>query len=104
MPLAGFEPTVSAGEQPQTYALDCTATETSCSKNYCLLNSLKVQGGRGLSAPCVPLKSILPAPQSECVLANIKPYFLQQECTQFKAVRHAACSQKTHTRIFYVPV
>jgi len=26
MPLAGFEPTISAGEWPQTYALDCAAT------------------------------------------------------------------------------
>ena len=28
MPPAGFEPTISAGERPQTYALDRTATET----------------------------------------------------------------------------
>ena len=28
MPPAGFEPTVSAGERPQTYALDRTATGT----------------------------------------------------------------------------
>ena len=28
MPLAEFEPTISAGERPQTYALDRTATET----------------------------------------------------------------------------
>jgi len=26
MPLAGFEPTVSAGERPQTYALDRATT------------------------------------------------------------------------------
>jgi len=26
MPLARFEPTLSAGELPQTYALDCVAT------------------------------------------------------------------------------
>jgi hypothetical protein len=26
MTLAGFEPTISAGERPQTYALDCSAT------------------------------------------------------------------------------
>jgi hypothetical protein len=58
MPPAGLETTVSAGEQPQTYALDCIATGTSCSN--CLLNSLKVQGGRGLAAPYVPLKFILP--------------------------------------------
>ena len=28
MPPAGFEPTVSAGERPQTYALDREATGT----------------------------------------------------------------------------
>ena len=28
MPPAGFEPTISAGERPQTYALDRTATGT----------------------------------------------------------------------------
>ena len=29
MPLVGFEPTISAGERPQTYALDRAATGTS---------------------------------------------------------------------------
>ena len=28
MTLVGFEPTISAGEQPQTYALDRAVTET----------------------------------------------------------------------------
>jgi hypothetical protein len=28
MPPAGFEPTISAGERPHTYSLDCSATET----------------------------------------------------------------------------
>ena len=28
MPVVGFEPTVSAGERPQTYALDRAATGT----------------------------------------------------------------------------
>ena len=28
MPLVGFEPTISVGERPQTYALDRTATGT----------------------------------------------------------------------------
>ena len=28
MPPLGFEPTISAGERPQTYALDRAATET----------------------------------------------------------------------------
>jgi hypothetical protein len=30
MPLVGFEPTISTGEQPQTYALDRAATGTGC--------------------------------------------------------------------------
>jgi hypothetical protein len=28
MPPVGFEPTISAGERPKTYALDCAATGT----------------------------------------------------------------------------
>jgi hypothetical protein len=28
MPPAGFEPKISAGERPHTYALECAATET----------------------------------------------------------------------------
>ena len=28
MPPVGFEPTISGGERPQTYALDCAATGT----------------------------------------------------------------------------
>ena len=31
MPLVGFEPTISAGERPHTYALDRAATGTGCS-------------------------------------------------------------------------
>ena len=31
LPLVGFEPTISAGERPQTYALDCAATWTGAS-------------------------------------------------------------------------
>ena len=30
MPPVGFEPTISAGERPQSYALDRAATETGC--------------------------------------------------------------------------
>ena len=33
MPPVGFEPTVSAGERPQTYALDRSATGTSALNN-----------------------------------------------------------------------
>jgi len=28
MPLVGFEPTISAGERPKTYTLECMATVT----------------------------------------------------------------------------
>jgi len=31
MPLVGFKPTISAGEWPQTYALDCMAIGTGLS-------------------------------------------------------------------------
>jgi len=34
MPAAGFEPTVSAGERPQTHALDSTATGTGIKHVY----------------------------------------------------------------------
>ena len=30
MPRVGFEPTISAGERPKTYALDRAATGTGC--------------------------------------------------------------------------
>jgi hypothetical protein len=30
MPLVEFEPTISAGERPQSYALDSAATGTGC--------------------------------------------------------------------------
>ena len=33
MPRVGFEPTISAGEQPQTYALDRAATGTGAYHN-----------------------------------------------------------------------
>jgi len=34
MPLAGFEPTISAEERPQTYALDGAATGTGIYVHY----------------------------------------------------------------------
>jgi hypothetical protein len=34
MPPLGYEPTISAGERPKTYALDCTATATGCSLEF----------------------------------------------------------------------
>ena len=41
MPPAGFEPTISAGERPQTYALDRTATGTGKQNRYELPNFIK---------------------------------------------------------------
>jgi hypothetical protein len=37
MPPVGLEPTNSAGERPQTYALDCAATGTGTGKSLLLL-------------------------------------------------------------------
>jgi hypothetical protein len=41
MPSEEFEPTISAGEWPQTYTLDRTATETGCGVYYNVKYSLK---------------------------------------------------------------
>ena len=38
MPPVGFEPTISAGERPQTYALDRSTTGTSCLSSLLVLN------------------------------------------------------------------
>jgi len=35
MPPAGFEPNISAGKRPQTYAFDRAATGTGMKGNYC---------------------------------------------------------------------
>ena len=40
MPSVGFEPTVSAGKRPQTYALDRAATGTGKYNTYVLLNEI----------------------------------------------------------------
>jgi len=42
MPRVGFEPKISAGERPKTYALDCAATGIGAqyfnpNKNFCLV-------------------------------------------------------------------
>ena len=39
MPPVGFEPTISAGERPKTYAVDRAATGTGGQKNIKLLKS-----------------------------------------------------------------
>ena len=40
MPPVGFEPTIAAGERPQTYALDRAATGTGIEKHYYILYEL----------------------------------------------------------------
>ena len=42
MPPVGFEPTVSAGERPQTYALDRTATGTGIIYLYIKYNYIRM--------------------------------------------------------------
>ena len=42
MPPVGFEPTTPAGERPQTYALDCAATETGNIQDECEVLQLTV--------------------------------------------------------------
>ena len=51
----GFEPTISAGEWPQTYALDLAATETG-NRNYYQEYFLRDKGGR-----CVGLTTLPPS-------------------------------------------
>jgi len=41
MPPVGFEPTISAGERPQTYALDRAVTGTGRMRYFSFLNSYK---------------------------------------------------------------
>ena len=42
MPPAGFEPTISAGERPQTYALDRVAAGTGKCTSYAAVNKKKI--------------------------------------------------------------
>jgi hypothetical protein len=41
MPSVGFEPTISAGEKPKTYALDRAATGTGINENIQKINKHK---------------------------------------------------------------
>ena len=50
MPPVGFEPTISAGERPQTYALDRAATGTGDIKIY-----LKQIGFEDFKSVCLRL-------------------------------------------------
>ena len=40
MPPVGFEPTISAGERPQTYALDRAATGTGILRLYVIKSNI----------------------------------------------------------------
>jgi len=65
MPLAGFEPTISASERSQTHALDRAANGTGsvnacrrrilvylkCKANFALENSMQAQKGSRDTAP-----------------------------------------------------
>ena len=56
MPSVGFEPTISAGERPQTYALDRAVTETGSQHvRVCNLLTLWTEG---LVVPRVDLKAL----------------------------------------------
>ena len=59
MPPVGFEPTISAGERPQTYALDCAATGTGNNNNNNNNNNNKGSRGMGEVAPLYGVDSAL---------------------------------------------
>ena len=44
MPPVGFEPTISAGERPQTYALDRAATGTGLSRDTSFVKFIRAPG------------------------------------------------------------
>ena len=50
MPPVGFEPTISAGERPQTYALDHAATENG-KITFNISSNYKVHPGTGHEGP-----------------------------------------------------
>jgi len=51
MPPVGFEPTISAGERPKTYALDRAVTGTGAMRMCCIISSV--------AHPAVPYFSTL---------------------------------------------
>jgi hypothetical protein len=53
MPPVGFEPTISAGERPQTYALDCAATGTGV---YYILVNKNINGNKNLEDLSIDVK------------------------------------------------
>jgi len=50
MLLVGFEPTISAGERPQTYALDRAATRIGATTNTTTSNSSDISGSSNSSS------------------------------------------------------
>ena len=57
MPLVGFKPTISAGEQPQTYDLDPTATGTS---NIYIYHIHSLHGAESFFRSCFPVSQEIP--------------------------------------------
>ena len=55
MPLVGFEPTISAGERPQTYALDPAATGTGLKTSY--PNKINIPNSNGPLVAAVNLQA-----------------------------------------------
>ena len=58
MPPVGFEPTISAGERPQTYALDRAATGTGYFVLY-FIQGVPLATEPGISLIILPLMRIL---------------------------------------------
>ena len=76
MSSVGFEPTISAGERPKTYALDCTATGTGKADrwylNLCKCDTKPIVGSNKISACvakyCVPFfKALIQAADAHAV-------------------------------------
>ena len=94
MPPVGFEPTVSAGERPQTYALDRAATGTGKRRNYWLKISEWVLQ--------LPLYSQLALLAGEVVEDNIdlrlndQTYCLESSCQTGSSRMSVGCLRFLH--------
>ena len=73
MPPVGFEPTVSAGERPQAYALDRAATGTGFCNRYC--NVLQYRLLLHLQCVLFSLPLRFPSPQAFLIPALHAIYF-----------------------------
>jgi len=56
MPLVGYEPTISTGEQPQNYALDCAATGIGSSVWKVKINTCLIKHNGAMSPRIVVTK------------------------------------------------